>query len=101
MIDNVAVEFAVRKPTAARPNVSATIDSPEVKKLVMHNDMSVLVLFGFSKTPYTEEQIEEFREWPSLGRWNHRKSRFNVIYLYVADRRNMTRACIHKNILET
>ncbi len=34
VIDDVAVEFAVRKPTAARSNVSATVNSTEVKKLM-------------------------------------------------------------------
>lgn len=33
VIDDVTVEFAVRKPTAARSNVSATVNSTEVKKL--------------------------------------------------------------------
>ncbi len=37
VIDNVAVEFAVRKPTAARSNVSATVNSTEVKKLMKHD----------------------------------------------------------------
>ncbi|MCZ0881022.1 hypothetical protein OYS97_01155 [Raoultella ornithinolytica] len=68
VIDDVAVEFAVRKPTAARSNVSATVNSTEVKKLMKHDGKALLVLFDFSDTPYSEEQIESFRNWPSLGR---------------------------------
>lgn len=33
LIDNVAVELAVRKPTAARSNVSASVNSSEVNAL--------------------------------------------------------------------
>ncbi len=87
VIDDVAVEFAVRKPTAARSNVSATVNSTEVKKLMKHDGKALLVLFDFSDTPYSEEQIESFRNWPSLGRGNHRKSAFNVVYFFVEKRR--------------
>lgn len=101
MIDDVAVEFAVRKPTAARSNVSATVNSTEVKKLMKHDGKALLVLlvlFDFSDTPYSEEQIESFRNWPSLGRGNHRKSAFNVVYFFVKKRRPLALGKITKNI---
>ena len=84
LIDNIAVEFAVRKPTAAKSNLSASVNSSEVKKLMKHDGLAVLILFDFSKTPYTEEKIERFRDWPSLGQGNHKKSPFNVAYFYLA-----------------
>jgi len=87
IVDDVAVEFAVRKPTASKSNVSATVNANEIKKLMKYDGLSLLVLFDFSKTPYSEEQIERFREWPSLGRGNHKKSPFNVAYFYVAKQR--------------
>jgi hypothetical protein len=98
LIDNVAVEFAVRKPTAAKSNLSASVNSSEIKKLMKHDGLAVLVLFDFSKTPYTEEQIESFREWPSLGQGNHKKSPFNVAYFYLESQRPKTPACCTKNI---
>lgn len=98
MIDDVAVEFAVRKPTAARSNVSATVNSTEVKKLMKHDGKALLVLFDFSDTPYSEEQIESFRNWPSLGRGNHRKSAFNVVYFFVEKRKPLALGKITKNI---
>ncbi|RCX01307.1 hypothetical protein DFO56_10411 [Kosakonia sp. AG348] len=98
VIDDVAVEFAVRKPTAARSNVSATVNSTEVKKLMKHDGKALLVLFDFSDTPYSEEQIESFRDWPSLGRGNHRKSAFNVVYFFVEKRRPLALGKITKNI---
>lgn len=98
VIDDVAVEFAVRKPTAARSNVSAIVNSTEVKKLMKHDGKALLVLFDFSDTPYSGEQIESFRNWPSLGRGNHRKSAFNVVYFFVEKRRPLTLGKITKNI---
>jgi len=89
-IDDVAVEFAVRKPTAARSNVSATVNNTEVKKLMKHDGKALLILFYFSATPYSEAQIEAFRDWPSLGKGNHKKSALNVPYLNVQKRRPLT-----------
>lgn len=98
VIDNVAVEFAVRKPTAAKSNVSATVNSTEVKKLMKYDGLAVLVLFDFSKTPYTEDQIESFRDWPSLGKGNHKKSAFNVAYFFLEKQRPKTPGVFTKNI---
>lgn len=98
LIDNVAVELAVRRRDAAKSTVSATVNSSEVKKLMKHDGRAVLVLYDFSKSPYTEEQIESFREWPSLGKGNHNKSPFNVAYFYMKSHRPLTTACITKNI---
>ena len=98
LVDNVAVEFAVRKPTAAKSNLSASVNTTEIKKLMKHDGLAVLVLFDFSKTPYTEEQIESFRDWPSLGKGNHKKSPFNVAYFCLEKHRPKTPACFTKNI---
>ncbi|CAM3954281.1 hypothetical protein [Aeromonas bestiarum] len=98
VIDDVAVEFAVRKPTAARSNVSAIVNSTEMKKLMKYDGKSLLVLFDFSDTPFTEDQIESFHNRPSLGRGNHRKSAFNVVYFFVEKRKPLTLAKITKNI---
>ncbi|NEH19183.1 hypothetical protein GQQ13_11930 [Pantoea agglomerans] len=98
VIDDVAVEFAVRKPTAAKSTVSATVNSTEMKKLMKYDGKALLVLFYFSTTPYSEAQIEAFRDWPSLGKGNHKKSAFNVAYFYVEKRRPLTFGKITKNI---
>lgn len=98
VIDDVAVEFAVRKPTAAKSTVSATVNSTEMKQLMKFDGKALLVLFDFSTTPYSEAQIEAFRDWPSLGKGNHKKSAFNVAYFYVEKRRPLTFGKITKNI---
>ncbi|AXW87163.1 hypothetical protein AU509_04300 [Lonsdalea britannica] len=98
VIDDVAVEFAVRKPTAAKSTVSATVNSTEMKKLMKYDGKALLVLFDFSTTPYSEAQIEAFSDWPSLGKGNHKKSAFNVAYFYVEKRRPLTFGKITKNI---
>jgi len=63
-----------------------------------YDGLAVLVLFDFSKTPYTEDQIESFRDWPSLGKGNHKKSAFNVAYFYLAKQRPKTPSVFTKNI---
>ncbi|WP_337028670.1 hypothetical protein [Pantoea eucalypti] len=98
VIDDVAVEFAVRKPSAAKSTVSATVNSTEMKKLMKYDGKALLVLFDFSTTPYSEAQIEAFRDWPSLGKGNHKKSAFNVAYFYVEKRRPLKFGKITKNI---
>ena len=55
VIDDVAVEFAVREPGAARSTLSASVISTEVKKLMKYDGKALLVLFDFSDTPYTEK----------------------------------------------
>lgn len=70
--------------------MSATVNSTEIKKLMKHDGLAALVLFDFSKTPYTEDQIESFRNWPSLGKGNHKKSAFNVAYFYLEKQRPKT-----------
>lgn len=62
VISGVAVELAVRKPTAAPSNLSATVNSREVKKLIKYDGKSLLVLFYLSDTVFTENQIESFRD---------------------------------------
>lgn len=98
IVDNVAIAFAVRRPTAGKTKVYATVDASAVKKLLKHDGLAVLVLFDLSKTPYTEEQIESFRDWPSLGNGNHTKSAFDVAYYFLERQRPKTPAFLTKNI---
>ena len=98
IVGGVAVELAVRKPTAGKSNLSASVNSSEVKKLMKYDGHALLVLFDFSKTPYTSEQIEAFRDWPSLGKGNHKKSPFNVAYFFIKSHRPITPGVITKNI---
>ncbi|EDE7185582.1 hypothetical protein BXO55_02545 [Salmonella enterica subsp. enterica serovar Enteritidis] len=98
VIDDVAVEFAVRRPDAPKATLSAYVNTTEMKKLMKYDGKALLVLFDFSTTPFTEQQIEAFRDWPSLGQGNHKKSAFNVAYFYVKKRRPLTSGKIIKNI---
>lgn len=98
VIDDVAVEFAVRRPDAPKATLSAYVNTTEMKKLMKYDGKALLVLFDSSTTPFTEQQIEAFRDWPSLGQGNHKKSAFNVVYFYVEKRRPLTSGKIIKNI---
>jgi hypothetical protein len=98
IVGDVAIEFAVRKPDARRSTLSASVNIHEVKKLMKYPGQAVLILYDFSKTPYTREQIEKFRNWPSLGQGSHKKSPFNVIYFYIESRRPLLTGSIKMNI---
>ena len=97
-IDNVAVELAVRRPNARASSLSSYVNSGEVKKLMKHDGLAVLVLFDFSSDPYDAEGIESFRDWPSLGKGPHKKSPFNVAYYYISSRKPRETDVIRKNI---
>ncbi|EEC7405089.1 hypothetical protein D4L89_RS07180 [Escherichia coli] len=98
VIDDVAIEFAVRRPDAPKATLAAYANSTEIKKLMKYDGKALLVLFDFSATPFTEQQIDAFRDWPSLGQGNHKKSAFNVAYFYVEKRRPLVIGKIIKNI---
>jgi hypothetical protein len=98
IVGKVAVEFAVRPPKAGRATLSTVVNSDEVKKLMKYEGHALLVLFDFSKTPYAEEQIEAFRNWPSLGKGPHKKSPFNVAYYYKATKNPISVGLVRKNI---
>ncbi|WP_234637010.1 hypothetical protein [Delftia tsuruhatensis] len=97
LIGNVAVELAVRNKGKAKSTISSSVNTNEVKKLMKHDGLAVLVLLDFSDSPASDEEISRFREWPSLGRGNHRKSPFNIAYFH-KEQKSLELACIKKNI---
>jgi len=82
-IDDVAVEFAVRRKDDSKASLSDRVNANEMKKLLKFDGKALLVLFDFSNEPFDEVDIHRFRDWPSLGRGNHNKSAFNVAYFYL------------------
>lgn len=97
MIDQLAVEFIVRKPNAKK--ISQTDTDPEVKKLMKYDGLSLLVIYDFSRSPMSLEKIDELREIPSLGRGPHKKSAFNVAYYYIKSKKPIEGAVMTKRIL--
>lgn len=98
MIGGVAVELAVRSKGKAKSTISSSVNTTEVKKLMKHKGLAVLVLFDFSDSPATDDDISRFRAWPSLGKGNHKKSPFNVAYFYKESTGRLELSCITKNI---
>lgn len=82
IVDDVAVEFAVRPASSMVNTLSKRINESEVKKLIKHNGKSLLVLFDFSPTPFSSDDLEVFREIPSLGQGNHNKTPFQLSYFF-------------------
>jgi hypothetical protein len=85
LIGNVAVEFAVRRPGDHKGPLSDKVNSSEIKKLMMYDGPSVLVLFDFSKSPFKNQDLDRFRDWPSLGKGNFKRHAFNVSYHFIED----------------
>jgi hypothetical protein len=83
LIGDVAVEVAVRTSKSKKYPLSNSANASEIKKLVKYNGPSLLILFDYSKAPFVESEIENFRDWPSLGKGNHNRSPFSVIYYYL------------------
>lgn len=102
VVDNVAIEFAVRKPDDYASKLTSYSNRDERKKLVRRKQYNesfvygVLVLFDFSDDPLNDEQLEDYREQPPLGRGNFNLDNFSVLYFY---RDNGESKCIRKNIL--
>jgi hypothetical protein len=80
VVGGIAIEFAVRRPDERKAVLSEVTNSTEIKKLLQFDGRAVLVLFDLSASPFTERDLTRYREWPSLGQGNHKRSAFNVAY---------------------
>ena len=98
LVGDVAVEFVVRRPSASRHVISPDANITEVKKLLKHDGHALLVIYDFSLSPLTAEDLEGFRELPSLGRGRHVKSPFNLAYYYRERSRPIRTGVVRKNI---
>ena len=79
-VGDVAIELAVRNGNQPRSNLLDTVNAPEVIKLMKHDGLAMLVLFDFSLSPLTDEDLERFRDVPSPGQGNHKRTPFHVYY---------------------
>lgn len=85
LIDNIAVEFAVRSANKGGNNLKAKNNVTEMKKLIRYPDHSLMILFDFKRYRTDDEVIatlKEYRNIPSLGRGNHNRYPFTVAYFY-------------------
>jgi hypothetical protein len=82
VVGGVAVELAVRNQNGPRQNLSASVNADEIKKLMKFDGPAVLVLLDLTDEPLDDGAIRKFRDWPSLGQGNHKKSSFSVSYHY-------------------
>jgi hypothetical protein len=82
LVDDVAIEFAVRRPRDRQATLSQLTNATEVKKLLQFDGRAVLILFDLSASPFGREDVARYRDWPSLGKGNYKRSAFNVAYFY-------------------
>lgn len=97
VVGRTAVEVVVRKPKSPKAVLSKAANFSELKKLLKYRrGTAVLVLLDFSKHPLSEQELEGFREWPSLGKGNHNLTAFNITYHYrEGDKYHSSRKNIH------
>lgn len=76
--------------------MSHRINETEMKKLLKYKGKSLLVLFDFSKKPFSSDDLEVFREHPSVGQGNHKKSPYQISYFFKDI--NKETGCIKKQI---
>ena len=96
VVGNLAIEFAVRQPMSSSSKLSQITNATEIAKLVKWDGPALLVLYDFSRKPFSEEKVAAYREWQSLGKGNHKKSPFNVAYFFLNSSRETD--CIQMNI---
>ncbi len=80
VVDGVAIELAVRRPGEGKAALSDVTNATEVRKLLKHDGLAVLILYDFSSRPFEQEDLARYRSWKSLGQGNHKMSAFNVAY---------------------
>lgn len=80
LVGDIAVEVAVRHAGGARAKVLQRENAPEVKKLSRYPGPSVLVLLDFSSDRVPDEELDGYRELPSLGKGNWTKYPFSILY---------------------
>lgn len=98
-IGGVAVEFALRRPGDDKCKVSDRVNADELKKLLLYDGPALLVLFDYSKEPLSADDLERFRNWPSLGKGKWKKSGFNISYHSRGSKRTADPLRVSKRIL--
>ena len=78
IVRDLAVEFVVRRPLDGKAILSPCSNKDEVKKLLKHDGQALLVMYDLSRDHMVDQDLESFRDLPSLGRGPHKKSPFNL-----------------------
>jgi hypothetical protein len=84
IVDDVAVELAVRRPRYSKRHLRVVGNETEVKKLLCYQGKALLVLFDFSGKPLAAEDLHSYRTLPELDE-EHSISPFQISYFYVDD----------------
>lgn len=98
IIDDIAVEFVVRRPSTSRACISPEANSTEVRKLLKYDGHALLAIFDLSRDWVDSSILEGYRDLPSLGRGYHRKSPFNLAYYHLSQVRPLKTNVVCKAI---
>lgn len=85
LIDKIAVEFAVKTQKQRRTNLQRNQNETEIKKLMLYEGRSILVLFDFSENvedDVVSQLLENYRILPAIHQGKDIYP-FNVVYFYI------------------
>ena len=102
VINNVAIEFAIRRPVTHATDIAFNKNYTEILKLMRrkkrHKNLKygVLVLLDFSGKCLKNEHFEAYRCSTDLLSGNYKKDTFSILYIHIDE--NNQSECIRKEI---
>ena len=102
VVNNVAIEFAIRRPITHATDIAFNKNYTEILKLMrrkkLHKNLKygVLVLLDFSGRCLKNEHFEAYRCSTDLLSGNYKKDNFSILYIHIDE--NNQSACIRKEI---
>tara|TARA_B100000315_G_C14197248_1_gene415988 strand:+ start:44 stop:571 length:528 start_codon:yes stop_codon:yes gene_type:complete len=102
VINNVAIEFAIRRPVTHATDIAFNKNYTEILKLMrrkkLHKNLKygVLVLLDFSGRCLKNEHFEAYRCSTDLLSGNYKKDTFSILYIHIDE--NNQSECIRKEI---
>ena len=103
VVDNIAIELAIRKPSTHATSITSNTNLTEITKLMRrkkyHDNLKygVLVLLDFSGKCLKNKHFDDYRYSTSLGSGNFKKDNFSILYIYINE--NNQSDYIRKNII--
>ena len=89
VVNNIAIELAVRTPYTHATTLTFNTNRTEIKKLMRRKKdrpnlkYGVSVLLDFSKKCLTNEHFEAYRSSKKLVSGNYKKDNFSILYIYI------------------
>lgn len=79
IIDDIAIDIAVRMPRQGDQSISRITPSGQLRKLLRYKGPSLLVIFDFCGNPYPTDTFQRYRDWDGL---RNAHGSLNVLYFF-------------------